>query len=275
MCDASLILQGLSRVRNVNPDHIIPRTSQLIDVALDKFFDPTDISEGAMLILIEEYQVSCHGLQGYGSNVLLQFKTQDGTIVDSRMLQDKIMALPKHCTLEVVVDTCIAENVIPGLRRISTMDPSAPCSMPAGVPNFVTAHTPPSGSRLNTMVSASSSASSSAEPSASFPTTKLTKYASAFFEQDQLTYKAQVIVWAASTGSGKSFTEEHLPDKPGVYSILVGAIFNRLSSNGPAISRRSVWENVLKVVEQHNDARCERDLYDPDRVLNGLMFQPL
>ncbi|CAE6379420.1 unnamed protein product [Rhizoctonia solani] len=141
LSDTSLILQSLSRVRNIDPEYIISRTSQLIDVALDKFFDPTDISEGAILILI----VSCHGSRGCGGNVLLQFKTQDGTIVDSRMLQDRIMALPKHCTLEVVVDTCIAEDVIPGLRRISTMDPSAPCSMPAGAPNFVTAHAPPSG----------------------------------------------------------------------------------------------------------------------------------
>ncbi|KDN40124.1 hypothetical protein RSAG8_08324, partial [Rhizoctonia solani AG-8 WAC10335] len=290
--DTGLILQSLARVRNIDPDHIITRTSQLIDVALDKFFDPTDISEGAILILI----MSCHGFRGCGSNVLLQFKTQEGTTVDSRMLQDKIMALPKHCTLEVVVDTCCAESVIPGLHRISTMDSSTTCLMPA-VPDFVTAHAPPSGSHLNTMVPACS-ASSSAEPSASFPTTGLPKYASTFFEQDPPKYKAQ-IVWAASTGSGNSFTEENLPERPGVYSILIGAIFNQ-PRNGPNVSRRSILENVLEVVEQHNDARRERDLRkppevratligenriqrpilltsveDPDDVLNGLVFRPI
>ncbi|CAE7139813.1 unnamed protein product [Rhizoctonia solani] len=140
--DASLILEGLARVPNIDPNHIIIRTSQLIDVALDKFFDPTDINEGALLILI----ISCHGLQGRDNNVLLQFKTQDGDTVDSRMLQNKIMALPKHCTLEVVVDTCYAEGVIPGLNRISTPDdPFTPFPMPAVALEFTPAHTPPSG----------------------------------------------------------------------------------------------------------------------------------
>ncbi|CUA74488.1 hypothetical protein RSOLAG22IIIB_11243 [Rhizoctonia solani] len=292
LLDTALILQSLARFRNIDPNHIIIRTSQLIDVALDKFFDPTDVSEGAILILI----VSCHGFQGYGGNVLLQFKTQHGATVDSRLLQAKIMALPKHCTLEVIVDTCRAENVIPGLQRIFTMDPSAPCSMPAGSVDYIAAHSPPSGSRPNTMVSLSWT-SCDAKPSALFPI-GLPKYASSLFEQAQPKYKARVIVWAASTGSGNSFTEEHFPDKPGLYSIMIGAIFRQLGSNGPGISRRSIWENLLGVVEQHNSVRSKRDLRkspeiqiklknrtqrailltsvdNPDHVLNGTMFQPV
>ncbi|KAJ1305935.1 hypothetical protein OPQ81_010654 [Rhizoctonia solani] len=281
---------GPLRIKNIDPDHVILRTSKLVDVAFDEFFEPTSIREGGILILI----VSCHGFQAGCGNVLLQFKTQYGTIVDSRMLQEKILALPKHCTLEVVVDSCCAEGVIPGLGRISTMG-STPYVVPSRALASPITHTPPSGSRLNFRVpifcSPSNDGLSVAESSNQrFP----------FFEEDRPKYKAQVVVWAASTISGKSYTEEDLPEKPGTYSILIGAIFSYLSLNGPNINRREVWNNVLKVVEQHNDARHKRDLSKPpeiqanllkanrvqtpvlltsvenlDHVLSGFIFQPI
>ncbi|KAG8713336.1 hypothetical protein FRC11_012519 [Ceratobasidium sp. 423] len=280
--DTGLILQSLDGVQNVDPEHTIIRTTKRIGTTLDEFFDPTDIREGAILILIG---------------------AQPAFIAFVQMLQDKIMALPEHCTLEAVVDTCLAEGVIPGLRRISTVDPSAPCVMPAGIPDSAATYTPPSGSRLNTKVPASS-VSSNIEPCASFPIAGSLKHALRFFEGNQPQYKAQVVVWAASTRSANvnvnSYPEEDLPGRPGVYSILIGAIFKHFSWNGPNITRREVWENVLKVVEEHNNARHQRDLRksleaqaglikedriqrpilltsvdDPDRVLSGLVFQPI
>ncbi|KAH7329880.1 hypothetical protein B0J17DRAFT_210981 [Rhizoctonia solani] len=289
--DTDLILRILNSVPNIDPNYIVSQIEQQLDSSFDKFFDPTDIREGGILILI----VSCHGSRDYsGNHVSLQFKTQGGTTVDSRVLQQKIMGIPQHCTLEVVADTCCAEGVVPGLRRILTMDHSAPSAMPAGVPNFVMMHASPSGSRLNTKVPAFS-ASSNVELRAPFSSIGPFKYAE---QNDQLKYKAQVVVWAASTGSGKSFTEEDLPGKRGIYSILIGAIFNYLGSRGLNISRRDLWENVFKVVEQHNYARRVRDLRkpskhqakltnrtqsavlltsvdNPDHVLNGRVFQPV
>ncbi|CAE6475553.1 unnamed protein product [Rhizoctonia solani] len=313
--DVDLILRVLHSVPNINPDHIASRIYEQLDSSFDKFFDPTDISEGGMLILI----VSGHGFRDYSGNhvslefktqdghtvdsrvldcnnhVSLEFKTQDGRTVDSRVLQQKIMGLPQSCTLEVVADTCCAEGIIPGLHRILSMHPSAPSgAMAARLPRFVAMHAPPSGSRLNTMVPASSP-SYNVEPSVSFSAMGSLKHAE---PKGQDKYKAQVIVWAASTGWGSSFTEEDLPGKPGVYSILIGAIFSYLSSHGLNVNRRDLWENVYKVVEQHNYARRVRDLGktpkrqaklanrtqsavlltsvdNTDYVLNGRVFQPI
>ncbi|CAE6502071.1 unnamed protein product [Rhizoctonia solani] len=242
--DVDLILRVLHSVPNINPNHIAARIYEQLDSSFDKFFDPTDIGEGGILILI----VSGHGFRDYsGNHVSLEFKTQDGHTVDSRVLQQKIIGLPQSCTLEVVADTCCAEGVIPGLHRISSMDPSAPSgAMSAGLSRFVATHAPPSGSRLNTKVSASS-ASSNVEPSVSFSAMGLLKHAE---QKGQNKYKAQVVLWAASTRWGNSFTEEDLPGKPGIYSILVGAIFSHLrsiriqGSHGLNISRRDLWENV-------------------------------
>ncbi|CAE7139816.1 unnamed protein product [Rhizoctonia solani] len=267
--DAGLILESLPCVPNINPEHVITHTSQLIGDALDEFFGLTDIKEGALLILI----LSCHGTLCRDNNVLLQFKAQDGATVDSRLLQDKIMALPKHCTLEastltVVVDTCYAEHVIPGLYRVSTLDNSPTlCPMPVVAPEFIATLTPPSGSRLSSRISAFS-ASSSAHSSASSHVTGLEL--PSFYEQDRPKYKAQVIVWAASTGWSNSFTEENLPEAPGVYSIFIGAMFNQLSSNGSGMSRRSFWQDILTVVERHNNVRRERDLRKPPAVQANL-----
>ncbi|CAE6472588.1 unnamed protein product [Rhizoctonia solani] len=294
--DTDLILRSLDGVPNVDSERIIVRTTKEIGTALDEFFDPTGIPEGATLILI----VSCHGSRGYRGDIELEFKTKGGSIVNSGMLQEKLLALPEHCTLEAVVDTCLAEGVIPGLRRISTMEPSAPNVMPAAVLSSPATHGPPSGSRRNTKVPAFSS--SNTDPCASFPTAGPLKRVSPFFEGDRPHYKAQVVVWAASTISEnvKSYPEEDLPDRPGMYSILIGAIFRHYSSSGPNITRREIWENVQKVVEEHNHARHERDsrkprevqaglirenrvqrptlltsVDNPDCVLSGLVFQPI
>ncbi|CAE7056178.1 unnamed protein product [Rhizoctonia solani] len=135
--------------------------------------------------------------------------------------------------------------------------------MPVVAPEFIATHTPPSGSRLSSRISAFS-ASSSADSSASSHVTGLEL--PSFYEQDRLTYKAQVVVWAASTGSGSSFTEEDLPETPGVYSTFIGAMFSQLSSNGSGMSRRSFWQDILTVVERHNNVRRERDLRKPPAV---------
>ncbi|CAE6497058.1 unnamed protein product [Rhizoctonia solani] len=259
--DTCLIMLGLARVRNIDPEHMITRTSRMIDVAFDDFFDPTGIRKGGVLILI----ISCHGFRGSDNNVLLQFQTQDGTLVNSRVLQEKIMALPEYCTLEIVVDTCFAENVIPGLRRIA-VDP--PDTRVTQVPGFVTMHVPPSESYHNIEL-APSSVSASTGLDTSFPIAGRLRQASE--KEDQSQYKAQVVVWATSTGLGISYTEEHLPQKPGMYSILIGAIFQYLSTNGPNVSRKDVWENVVKVVAQHNAARRQRDLCKPPEVQANLI----
>ncbi|CAE6445462.1 unnamed protein product [Rhizoctonia solani] len=44
-----------------------------------------------------------------------------------------------------------------------------------------------------------------------------------------------------------------------------------LGSNGPNISRRNIWENVLKVVEEHNHTRHRRDLCKPPEVQANLI----
>ncbi|CUA74486.1 hypothetical protein RSOLAG22IIIB_11241 [Rhizoctonia solani] len=269
--DTGLILNALRRIPNVDPDYLNIRTSQLIDVAFDTFFDPTDIREGGILILV----VSCHGFQGFDGNVFLQFRTQTGDTVDSGMLHAKIAALPKYCTLEVIMDTCCAESVIPGLQPISMMRPSAPYFTPARTLDVATARAPPLDLCLGAMVS-ELSRPAGAKPSVPFPAVGQPKYVSSSFEPGQPKYKASVVVWAAST------------------ALVIGVI----ASNGPGMSRRSVWENVLQVVEQHNNARRERDLRKPseiqanlrnrtqrvvllpsvedqDRVLDGVIFQPI
>ncbi|KAH7329841.1 hypothetical protein B0J17DRAFT_679899 [Rhizoctonia solani] len=253
LLDTSLILKGLAGIPNIDPEHIATRTSKLIDVAFDNFFDPTDI-------------LSCHGFQSGGNNVVLQFHTQDGAIIDSRMLQDKIMALPNHCTLEVVVDTCCAEGVIPGLHRISAMNPSTSCTMPIRVPDYFLAHNPTPALRSNTKAPMSPTVLNG-----SFLTTESLELTCSFLGKGPSIYKAQVVVWAASTESGNSFTEENLPEKPGVYSILIGAIFNQLGSSGPNMKRRNIWENVLKVVEEHNHTRRQRDLCKPLKIQTNLI----
>ncbi|KAG8679534.1 hypothetical protein FRC11_003609, partial [Ceratobasidium sp. 423] len=196
----------------------------MIDVAFDKFFDPNDIRKGGLLILI----ISGHGKREYGGGVSLQFQTQDGTVVNSSMLREKISALPEHCTLEIVGDICFAEGLIPGLRRISTMEPSAP----SGISGSGTTDTPLSVSHFSTKAPAP-------------PTAFNVGSSASFLEQnEQPKYKAQVVFWAASTKWGASYPEADLPGKPGVYSIMIGAIFHYLNSNGPNTTRRDIWENV-------------------------------
>ncbi|CUA74664.1 recombination activating gene 1-like [Rhizoctonia solani] len=264
--DTSLIMSALARVRNIDPEHIITRTRKMIDVAFDEFFDPTDIREGGVLILI----ISCHGFRGFGNNVSLQFQTQDGT----PMLQEKILALPEHCTLEVIVDTCFAENVIPGLHRIATAAPSDTNATLIGAPGSAIMYAPSSESGVTAPLVPSGAGYRFSTP---FPNVgRPGKSSSTSETEGQLQYKALVVVWAASTGSGASYTEEDLPEKPGTYSILIGAIFHYLTINGPNISRKDVWENVAnyasrKVVEQHNDARRRRDLGKPPEVQANLI----
>ncbi|KAJ1305932.1 hypothetical protein OPQ81_010651 [Rhizoctonia solani] len=299
--DTSLIMQALARVRNIDPDHIVTRTSKMIDFAFDRFFDPTDIRKGGLLILI----ISCHGKRGLGDDVSLPFQIQDGTLVNSRILQEKIMALPKHCTLEVVMDTCFAEGVIPGLRRVSDVEPLSRCAMTAGVTDRSATHTPSGQIFSDVFFCVSEKESFQAHtsvPRILCPAKHLMLKRTPLYslQEYQSQYKAHVVVWAASTRWGVSYPEADLPGKPGVYSIMIGAIFNHLISNGPNISRQSVWESVLKAVEQQNEARRERDLLkppevqtnlgrenriqrptlltsmeDPDHVLGGFVFQPI
>ncbi|CAE6353204.1 unnamed protein product [Rhizoctonia solani] len=293
--DVSLIMKGLAHIRGVDPEHIITRTSKMIDVALDIFFD-RDIREGDLLILI----MSCHGYL-IGNHVILEFKTQDGTLVNSRMLQQKIEALPDHCTLEVIVDTCHAEGIVPGLRRISSLDPSSPSSsaMLTSVHCSAAPHTIPSELRRNTRPIAFCS-TSNIEPSTNFPGKGLFKHVSPLFGQPQPNYKAKVVVWAASEMLGMAYPEADLPTKAGVYSIMIGAIFNYFSSKRPKITRQEVWGGVLKLVEEQNNARQDRDsrkspeqqarlkkenriqkpvlltsVDNPDRVLSGRMFHAI
>ncbi|EUC57461.1 hypothetical protein RSOL_222510, partial [Rhizoctonia solani AG-3 Rhs1AP] len=75
--DAGLVMQSLDRVRNLDPSNVDTRTGKMIDSTFDRFFDPVDIREGGLLILIS------HGKRTYGNGVSLQLQTQDGTPVDS------------------------------------------------------------------------------------------------------------------------------------------------------------------------------------------------
>ncbi|EUC57464.1 hypothetical protein RSOL_222540 [Rhizoctonia solani AG-3 Rhs1AP] len=215
--DTGLVMQGLHRVRNLDPANVYTRTGKIVDYTFDGFFDPTDIREGGLLALT----ISGHGKRVCGDDVSLQLQTQDGTPVNSSMLQRKIMALPSHCTLEVIVDTCFAEDLIPGLRRILTTESPGP-------PTFPTA---------NDM---SRSIATSTLPAGTIARSK---------------YKAKVVVWAASTKWGSAYPEADLPGKPGVYSTMIGVF-----SNERNISRQHIWESVLKAVEEQNDARSKRDL---------------
>ncbi|CAE6436528.1 unnamed protein product [Rhizoctonia solani] len=186
------------------------------------------------------------------------------------MLQEKISALPEHCTLEIIVDTCFAENVVPGLHRIAAGAPGTNV-LPIGPPGSAMMHAPSSGSCLGIGVTPFSIPSGPG-CSTSFPNAEGSRQVSSMSETEgQLQYKAWVVVWAASSGSGASYTEEDLPEKPGAYSILIGAIFHYLTINGPRVSRKDVWENVAKVVEQHNDARRRRDLSKPPEVQANLI----
>ncbi|CAE6497052.1 unnamed protein product [Rhizoctonia solani] len=229
--DAGLAMQGLGRVRNLDPTNVVTRVGKMIDYTFDSFFDPADIRKGGLLILI----ISGHGERAYGDGVSLQFQTQDGTPINSNMLQQKIMALPNHCTLEVIVDTCFAEDVIPGLRRVLTTEPSTLPTFPTGMPHLIATATPPSDSAARSK------------------------------------YNAKVVVWAASTKWGYAYPEADLPGKPGVCSIMIGAIFRQLISNGPNVTRQHIWESALKTLKEQNDARSERDLRKPPRVRASLI----
>ncbi|CEL52536.1 hypothetical protein RSOLAG1IB_05740 [Rhizoctonia solani AG-1 IB] len=104
------------------------------------------------------------------------------------------------------------------------------------------------------------------------------------FEQIQPKYKANVVVWAASEAYGSAYSEEDLPEKLGVYSIMVGAIFSAFGSKGRKVTRQEIWEDVWRVyfkelqslrltlanfsicrniVEKHNNTRRERDSRKP------------
>ncbi|CUA74483.1 hypothetical protein RSOLAG22IIIB_11238 [Rhizoctonia solani] len=288
--DASLVMRSLDRVRNLDPENITIRTGKTIDCAFDNFFDPADIRKGGLLILI----ISGHGKRRYDGDVSLEFHTQNGTPVSSGMLQQKIMALPEHCTLEVIVDTCFAEGVVPGLRRIMATEHSTPSTIPTGIPHSV-ACTPLSSLSLSLTAPASLTGSDA------LTNVGLPKQApSPLAQEAESTYKAKVVVWAASATWGRSYPEANLPGKPGVYSIMIGAMFNHLCSNGPNINRREVWEIIVNAVEDQNDARRERDLCkaaqiqarlvkenriqrpvlltsvnDSDDVLNGCLFHPI
>ncbi|KAH7329878.1 hypothetical protein B0J17DRAFT_722550 [Rhizoctonia solani] len=303
--DISLSKRGLARVRKLSPDHVIAHTEELIDVGFEKFFDPADIRKGGLLILI----ISCHGRCEYGDGVALQFHTQDGRFINSRMLQEKIRALPKQCTIEVIVDTCHAEGVIPGVRRILAMEPPTSSSILPEVPSCATACVPLSDSRFNTGAPVSST-SSGAGPSTSLA--GLLKDTTVSNEQRQARYEAQVHKKRVFLTGGRPTwkAKEILDHDWGLFLLLnifkysftipSQAIFNHFSSHGSNTTRKDVWESIMEAVEQQNDARRERDLHKPlstwaslikenriqrpilltsventDQVLSGLMFQPI
>ncbi|GAB1523512.1 hypothetical protein RhiTH_006662 [Rhizoctonia solani] len=202
------------------------------------------------------------------------------------MLEEKIRALPEHCTLEVIVDTCYAEGVVPGLRRIPTTDSPLLCATPT-IP--VTAHAAliASGDRQNTGAPVSCP-TSNLIPSATFPGNVLPNYTPPLFEPAQPKYKAKIVTWAASETLGSAYTEENLPERKGINSIMIG------------VTRREGWKNVLNIITEHNNARQKRDslkspkkqaslnknnriqrpvfltsVEDPAQVLNRCMFQPI
>ncbi|KAF8706846.1 hypothetical protein RHS03_04744, partial [Rhizoctonia solani] len=193
------------------------------------------------------------------------------------MLEEKIKALPEHCTLEVIVDTCYAEGVVPGLRRVPTTD-SPLLSGFFFLFHFMVLHKKTAlGDRQNTGAPVSYP-TSNLTPSATFPCNALPKYTPPLFEPAQPKYKAKIVTWAASETLGSAYTEENLPERKGINSIMIGvsscfihlqvlsqqsrvwqAIFNYLISNGSKVTRREGWKNVLNIITEHNNARQKRD----------------